>query len=434
MKIPRLLSIVLVLLSAPINPARSEDMVGVFARDAARTVDLSRFAGKSYLLTMRNPRGINAAMQTDDITPVTIAKPAEITAAVAMFDPSLATNLYGEFVDGESDFAAIIGHIQGQSLSPREIRSALSPFITHLKSPTRANLALDRAYGVALLASSSGTLVRINSESAFYNVAYHSPIVQSGRSYGMAPGRKLLDQSDSGYLTELGAYLKAATPMDATNLNTAILKLLTQSNSAGLADLPSAGQIAITDFLTIYTAELIRHNMVNLAMNRDTWEVDLGEVTLLANYCAPTGMVMKKGKLIAGSMNSYGYGGIGNHRKDFAALAKGIESFERANHPNLILVMEQLTPIPDQQIANAVKDDIFRRLLVYLNLPEVQRKLQEDATHLVVAMSSLLHQVRLDGNKITSSIQLNARSTDAAANRQPVRGFPPPLVWRIVSR
>jgi hypothetical protein len=408
MKAPRLHSILFVLLNALVIPARPQDAGGVFARDAARTVDLSHFAGKPYLSTMLDPSGIYTATQKDDITPVVIAKPGEISAAVAMFDPTLATNLYGEFVGGESDFTAIIGHIQGQSLSPQQIRSTLSPFIAHLKNPAQANMALDRSYGVALLASSSGTLVRINSDSAFYNVAYQSQIVQSGRSYGMASGRKLLDQSDSGYLAELDAYLKGATSTDATNLNTAILKLLTQSNSDGLAALPGAGQVAATDFLTIYTAELIRHNMVNLDMNKDPWEVDLGEVTLLANYCAPAGMVMESGKLIAGSINTYGYGAIGDHRKDFTNLARGIESFERAKHPNLIVAVETLTPIPNQQISSSVNGDIFRRLLAYLNLPAAQTELQQNSASLTSAMSDLLTQVRLDSSQITSSIGPNA--------------------------
>jgi hypothetical protein len=409
MKTPRLFLTLLVLMNALAIPLRSQDVNGVFARDAARTVDLANFAGKPYLLTMLDPSGIYAVTQKDDITPVVIAKPDEISAAVALFDPDLAADLYGEFTNGESDFTAIVGQIQGHSLSPKQIRSALSPFITHLKNPSRADITLDRSYGVALLASSSGSLVRINSQSAFYNVAYQSPIVQSGRSYGIASKRKLLDQSDSGYLAELDAYLKTTPSTDATNLNTAILNLLAESDSSGLGVLPDAGQIVATDFLTIYTAELIRHNMVNLDMNKDPWEVDLGEITLLANYCAPAGMIMESGKLVPGAINTYGYGAIGDHRKDFTNLAKNIESFERAKHPNLITAVETLTPISNQKIANSVSGDVFRRLLVYANLPAAQTELQQNATSLVSAINNLLDQVRLDRNEITSSIQPTAQ-------------------------
>jgi len=183
------------------------------------------------------------------------------------------------------------------------------------------------------------------------------------------------------------------------------MKLLTESNSDGLAALPDSGQVAATDFLTIYTAELIRHNMVNLDMKKDPWEVDLGEVTLLANYCASAGMVMENGKLISGSTATYGYGAIGDHRKDFTALAKAIEAFERVNHPNLILAVEALTPIPDQEIANSLNGDILRRLLVYVNLPTVLPELQKNAPGLVSATTALLNQVRLDSTQITSSIQ-----------------------------
>jgi len=249
MKILWSLSALLLVLSAPASPAIAQNSATAFVRDAARTVDLSHFAGKPYLGTMLDPSGIYAATQKDDITPVVIAKPATITAAIATFDPSLASNLYGEFLGGESDFTAIIGHIQGKSLSPQQIRSSLLPYITHLKGSGRANIALDRSYEAALLASSSGVLVQIDTNNAFYNLAYQSPIVQSGRSYGIAPGRKLLDQSDSGYLEELDAYLKAATSTDAAKLDNVILELLAESNSGGLNALPNPGQVAATDFL-----------------------------------------------------------------------------------------------------------------------------------------------------------------------------------------
>jgi hypothetical protein len=407
-KILRPLSALLLTLSALVISATAQNVDKGLVRDATRTIDLSHFVGKPYLVTILDPNGIYAATQKDDITPVVIAKPTTITAAVATFDPSLAANLYGEFLGGESDFTAIIGHIQGKSLSPRQIRSTLLPFITHLKSPARANLALDRSYEAALLASSSGVLVQIDANNAFYNVAYQSPIVQSGRSYGVAPGRKLLDQSDRAYLRELDAYLKTAKSTDAVKLDSIILELLAKSTSSGLAALPNSGQVAATDFLTIYTAELIRHNMVNLDMSKDPWEVDLGEVTLLANYCAPAGMVMVNGKLISGSTSVYGTSAIGEHRKDFTALARQIEAFERSTHPNLISAVEKLTPIPDQATANSVSGDVFRRLLVYVNLPGTQMGLQQNATRLVSAMTDLLKHVRIDSSQITSSIQTKA--------------------------
>jgi hypothetical protein len=251
-------------------------------------------------------------------------------------------------------------------------------------------------------------LVQIDANNAFYNVAYQSPIVQSGRSYGVAPGRKLLDQSDSAYLRELDAYLKTAKSTDAVKLDNVILELLAKSTSTGLAALPNSGQVAATDFLTIYTAELIRHNMVNLDMSKDPWEVDLGEVTLLANYCAPAGMVMVNGKLISGSTSVYGTSAIGEHRKDFTALARQIASFEQSKHPNLISAVEKLTPIPDRATANSVSGDVFRRLLVHVNLPGTQMGLQQNATSLVSAMTDLLKQIRIDSSQITSSIQTKA--------------------------
>jgi len=400
-----LLSILLPHVNAYEEPLLSQSVSASLPRDAGRTVNLADFAGKPFLVTMQDPSGIYAKTQKDDAAPVVIASPETITSTVATFDSSMAANLYGEFQGGESDFTAIIKHVQGKSLSPQQIRSTLKPFITDLKNPAQANLALDRSYGVTLLASSSGTLVTIDDNNSIYNIAYQSPIVQSGRSYGIAPGRKLLDQSDSGYLKELDAYLKASQTTDSAQFDSVLLGLLAASNGSGVGQLTTPGQVAITDFLTIYTAELMRHNMVNLDMGKDPWEVDLGEVTLLANYCARAGMVMVNGKLIAGSTSVYGAGAIGNHRKDFATLAKQIDSYEEVHHPTLVSAVEALTPIPDQATDTLVSGDVFRRVFVYFNLPGAQAGLQQNAASLVNAMTALLVQVQNDTSQITASLQ-----------------------------
>jgi len=285
------------------------------------------------------------------------------------------------------------------------MRATVQPYIAHLKNPSQANIALDRVYELSLLASASGTLVQIDANNYFYNVAYQIPIVQSGRSYGIGPGRGLLDQSDSGYLKELDSYLKPSETSDVISFYKALLQVMTQSNSSFVSSLTSLGQVVSTDFLTIYTAELIRHNMVNLDVNKDPWEVDIGEVTFLTDYGAASGMVMVDGKLIPGEANVYGLKAIGDARKDFTSLAKQITSFENANHPDLVAAVESLTPIPDQTIAGAVNGDVFRRLFVYLNRPEYQNDIQVNSTRILDAMDALLNQVRADNSQITAYIQ-----------------------------
>jgi hypothetical protein len=369
---------------------------------------------------MRASNGIFAKTQTDDTTAVLVASPEIIASTLAGFDPSVPRKLYAEFDDGETDFQAIISHIQGQSLSPRQIRTTLQPFITHVKSPSQASVALDEAYELSLLGSSSGTLVQIDANNYFYNVAYQSPIVQSGRSYGIAPSRGLLDQSDSGYLKELDSYVKSTTPSDGSNFYTVLLQLLTESDSIGMSGLSSSGQVVGTDFLTIYTAELIRHNMVNLDVATDPWEIDLGEVTLLTDYGAAAGMVMVNGKLILGTANVYGTKAIGETRKDFTNLAKQITSFENTNHPDLISTLNNLTPIQDQTIAASVSGDVFRRILVYLNRPEFQQSVQSNSASIIDATTAVLNQARADSSQITAYIQahptIQSKRTSSSGN------------------
>jgi hypothetical protein len=120
---------------------------------------------------------------------------------------------------------------------------------------------------MALLASGSGTLVTIDPENYFYNVGYQRPNVKSGRSYAVAQGRSLLDPSDKDYLSEMADYLKPSSTTDASSFFAAILKVLTSCDSSGFAALPANAQVVATDFVTIYTAELERHVMVNLAPN-----------------------------------------------------------------------------------------------------------------------------------------------------------------------
>jgi hypothetical protein len=169
--------------------------------------------------------------------------------------------------------------------------------------------------------------------------------------------------------------------------------------------LPDSTQVVTTDFITIYTAELIRHNKANLDVSTNPWEIDLGEVTLLTDYIAKSGMMMQDGKLVPGSASDYGTHSIGVSRDDFTKLAKFITSYETTNHPNLVNAIITLTPISDSTISSAVDGDIFRRVMVYLNRSEFQDSVKSNAGSLTNAVIALLKQVRKDSSKITIYIQ-----------------------------
>jgi len=357
--------------------------------------------------------GIFDKTDADDSATVTIATADQIVADVNQFDAKVSQQIFGMFKNGQTDFHAVMANIQGKSFSPQNIRAGVQPFISssNLKPSARPNIAVDASADVALLASGSGTLVIIDSANYFYNVEYQKPNVKSGRSYGVAPGRSLLDPSDKDYLSEMAAYLKPVTTPDASPFFTAVLKVLTNCDSSGFAGITSAGQVTATDFMTIYTAELDRHIMVNLVPATHPWEMDLAEVTFLTSYGAASGLVMKNGSLVPGTAVAY-YGvgtagsGIGETRKDFVKLATRITSFENqpSQHPTLVNAIVNLTPITDQTILSAVNGDVIRRFLVYINRPEFASDVQTHSSDLVNAMVAFLKQINVDNAQITQYI------------------------------
>lgn len=377
----------------------------ILPRTPGQTVSLATGTPRSYLETASSETGIFKEVNGDATTPVRILDADAITSLVDQFDSTLRDNLYSEFKNGEADFRSIVAHISGQSMLPEQVRTSLQPFITNLEDPGRASLALSRISDISLIASSSGILINLDTNNYFYNVAYQTPIVQSGRSYGVSGGRNLLDQSDAGYLGELDAYLKTASADEASKFYRAVFQILVQSSGGGLSSLIPSGQIAATDFMTVYTAELIRHNMVNLDPVTDPWEIDIGEVTLATNYGATSGQVMVNGKLTPGTADAYGKKAIGDTRKDFMKLDQQISAFETAQHPALVKAVLQLTNITDESILSAVGTDIFRRVFVFLNRPEFQSDIDAHSDAFVTAIAALLAQVRTDSGQITAYVK-----------------------------
>ena len=57
-------------------------------------------------------------------------------------------------------------------------------------------------------------------------------------------------------------------------------------------------QALVTDFMTIYTAELDRNNMAELSPDTWPWQTDLAELSVMAAYGGASGMALQDGKLI----------------------------------------------------------------------------------------------------------------------------------------
>jgi hypothetical protein len=378
----------------------------VLARDQARTIDLSTFAGQTYLQAVLAPvGGIDVKTATDDTTTVTIASTGTILAAFGTFDPDVAQRLYSHFKNGQTDFVSAASHIAGENVSPLAIQNMLSPFLINIKGDTRG--ATMSASDLILLTSGSGTVVMLNADDYFYNVAYQTPTTSSGRSYAVTSTRNLLDATDNYYLKELAAYLTSGSNQQVSDFYTALVKLLTASDASGVSTLNASGQVVLTDFMAVYTAELMRHNMAHLDVNTKPWETDLGEVTLLSAYIAASGRVMDGGKLVAGDPTSYAQNGsIGTHRADFTKLAKLITAYEKGQTAGkaLITTVNTLTPVGVGTIASSVSGDVFRRALVFVDQPQFETSVQANAGGLTTAIVQLLLQIRADQSAITTYV------------------------------
>jgi hypothetical protein len=385
--------------------AQSASAALLLPRDPARTIDLTTFSGKTFLQAVLEPNdGINAKTVADDATAVTISSTALIMADLATFNPKVANDLYFHFQNGQADFMSAAGHVAGQSLSPQQIQAAIGPFINPNGQLGAAKAA---AANVILLTSGSGTVVELNADDYFYNVAYQSPNKSSGRNYAITSTRKLLDPSDTDYLIDVSNYLGTASSQQITDFYTTMFKVLTSSDTSGMTSLSSQGQVTLTDFLAIYTAEMMRHQMFNLDVTNNPYEIDVAEVTLLGAYISASGMVMDGGKLISGNVKAYSHNGsIGTHRSDFTKLAKLITAYEnmKSHHKAMITSITNLTPVKTKKNTSVVKGDIFRRVLVYLDQPQFESGVTSNAAAITTAMVQLENQIKTDQAAITAYV------------------------------
>jgi hypothetical protein len=409
----RLAVLVLAALLQWVLPTRSYAQGYVLPRDATRTIIMSTWKGKTLLDSMTTPgTGIYDRNKADNVAAVTIVASADIMADLSKFDPQISSKATALFTNGQSSVSAIFGHLQGQVVTPQNIRTALTPLIQDLKTASDKGLAVDVLADIALLGSGSGTLVDWGGQNYFYNIGYTVPVVKSGRSYAVSPSRPLLDPSDTYYLSEMDSVLGSSHPGAPDSFLAVVLNVLLNCDSSGVSSLDSTAQTALIDFVAIYTAELDRHVMVKLVPSTDPWEIDIAEVTLVSSYGSAAKMVMKNGSLVTGSATAYygtgtSGGGIGETRGDFMKLGSAITTYESlpGNHPDLVNNLMGLTPITNKTLLGQLKGDLFRRFLVYLNNPANQATIEMHPNDYSAAMSAFLKQIRSDQSAITAYVK-----------------------------
>ncbi|MCM2266247.1 MAG: hypothetical protein NDI60_00575 [Elusimicrobiales bacterium] len=384
-------------------------------------LSLASFKGSTFLQFLSAPNGLKAAFDRDAKTPFNFVNKEKFLVGAAQFDPAVYAKLAKSIKGGEQGMGELADALNGaQATSITASGPIADKLKTHnLASPSRIGLTAVIFAPVFALLSGSGVPVLLDNNNYFLNVGYKSGAnpaelekdVKSGRSYGASPMHKPLDVSDKYYLQELHQYLTSAP--DAAPFYKTMMELLVSCDPSGLAALPAPAQGVLTDFTAVYAAELDRYAMTGF--KKHPWQNDLAEATLVSAFAAPSERVVIDGKFVKGDPTSFfGVGtngsGIGIRRKDRRTLQASVLEYERLHHPELVAKVEDLI--------GRKGGDVFHNVMLFLNYPSNQPKVQARAVELVRAMTALMAQVHADSVQITEHIVLgglqNQQEADSA--------------------
>lgn len=184
---------------------------------------------------------------------------------------------------------------------------------------------LYKPYGVRdlmMIASGAGTLVRIDKNNYYYNIGYNPSNVKRGRSFGGNMMRNADDASYPAYLGDLDQYFGDKDENNVYQSNAEVesfyrrmLEILTRSDSGKLKQLSPEAQIIMTDFITVYTAELYRYfsdlatsdSVSGNEAGKPIWANDLLEVNLISVWNDKVGLLPRfsDGELAAFESRTY---------------------------------------------------------------------------------------------------------------------------------
>ena len=330
-------------------------------------VDLRKSEGSSFVEVMMNPdQGIYSKIIALSKEQVCINDAKNVLSIIKQRAPSDAEHAFSFFKNGETDAMIVAQSIENKKMTPDQLRTSVFKYISpdHINNPQSAHLAGVILGDLLILGSGISNAVLLDEKNYFYNVVYTPPIVQSGRTYAKPNNREVLDPSDPHFLNEL----KNMPTDNLTNMYQATLKVILNCDTSGVED---SYNPLITDFISIYTAELIRGVMVNF--KTDPWAEDIAQVLFLASYVNNSKMLFKNGQFIEGTVdNFYAVGkkgsGIGDTRHDFHQLSQYLTSYMQKNHRKLT---DQLTNMMDATglSSNGYQLDLIRKGTQFITKP-----------------------------------------------------------------
>ena len=235
--------------------------------------------------------------------------------------------------------------------------------------------------------------------------------VMSGRSFASSFNRGAADATDPEYLRDLQKFLNE-TP-DQRAFYKALILSIANSDPSGFRDVSPFGQAVLGDLLTVYTAEAVRHLMVNLKDGQHPWEIDLAAVTVVSSVSAKTGKVVSGGQVVeddlgawfAPSPNNKPDGpqrsGIGITRRDRVKLQQAIHKFEMGT-PDGAELIKKIQGIIGSQYN---KDDVIQGVFEFLSNPYTPTSLGAKAPQLADLMSKFVELAHEDAHEIMKTVR-----------------------------
>lgn len=262
-----------------------------------------------------------------------------------------------------------------------------------------------------------GVKVKLDNNNYNYHVLYKTgkrdphQEVMSGRSFSSSPGRAAADATDPEYLKDLAAYIKETQDLRPF-IKTMILSVA-NSDTSGFSTLTDKGQALLGDFFTVYTAESVRHLMVNLADGVHPWEIDLAAVTFISPVSVRMGKVVTDGQLkqddigawFAPSTHNQPGGpqrsGIGITRKDRVKLQRAIHAYEMTTPDGKKLIADI------QKITGAAANpaDVIQGVFEFLSSPSTPASLGANAQKLADLMAQFGQMITDDAAQIEASFR-----------------------------
>lgn len=262
-----------------------------------------------------------------------------------------------------------------------------------------------------------GVKVKIDDNNYNYHVLYKTgrtnphQEVMSGRSFSSSPGRGVADATDPEYLRDLQEYLKDT--QDERPFYRALILAIANTDPSGFAKLSNLGQAVLADFLTVYTAEAVRHQMVDLKDGQHPWEIDLAAVTVVSSLSVEIGKIVAGGQLVADDIGGWfapspnnkpggpQRSGIGITRRDRVKFTKAIHAFELGTPDGRELIKKIQAIIGTQQNG----DDVIQGVFEFLSNRNTPNTLGSNATKLADLVAEFVEVARHDADDIAKTIR-----------------------------